>query len=59
MGNRPSIQDWCPPLPVLRKLGYRSRKEIDAEKCVFKALLGDFNVVTASMPDQAFSAAQQ
>ncbi len=23
---------WCPPLPVLRRLGFRSQQEIDAER---------------------------
>src|SRR5690606_41343324 len=27
-----AIQGWCPPLPIFRKLGYRSRKEIDIER---------------------------
>lgn len=26
------MQGWCPPLPVLRKLGVRTRGEIDREK---------------------------
>ena len=26
------IQGWCPPLPVLRHLGIRTRGEIDREK---------------------------
>lgn len=26
------IQGWCPPLPVLRRLGVRTQSEIDAEK---------------------------
>jgi hypothetical protein len=26
------IQGWCPPLPVLRRLGIRTRGEIDREK---------------------------
>jgi hypothetical protein len=26
------IQGWCPPLPVLRRLGVRTQREIDAEK---------------------------
>jgi hypothetical protein len=37
-----AIQGWCPPLPIFRKLGYRSRKEIDIEKNALKALRGDF-----------------
>ncbi|MCB5186777.1 DUF2892 domain-containing protein [Methylobacillus caricis] len=27
-----SIQGWCPPLPILRRLGIRTRGEIDYEK---------------------------
>lgn len=26
------LQGWCPPLPVLRRLGGRTRGEIDREK---------------------------
>jgi hypothetical protein len=37
-----AVQGWCPPLPVLRKLGVRTRKEIDREKYALKALRGDF-----------------
>jgi hypothetical protein len=40
------IQGWCPPLPVLRKLGFRSRQEIDAEKYALKALRGDYDSLT-------------
>lgn len=31
------VQGWCPPLPILRRLGIRTRQEIDREKY---ALLG-------------------
>lgn len=27
-----AIQGWCPPLPLFRKTGIRSRKEIDKER---------------------------
>ena len=37
------IQGWCPPIPVLRKLGLRTRQEIDAEKYALKAMRGDFD----------------
>ncbi|HXE57274.1 MAG TPA: hypothetical protein VNK43_04680 [Gemmatimonadales bacterium] len=33
---------WSPPVPVLRRLGLRTRKEIDVEKFALKALRGDF-----------------
>lgn len=37
-----AVQGWCPPLPVLRRLGFRTRKEIDVEKYALKTLRGDF-----------------
>jgi hypothetical protein len=37
------IQGWCPPLPVLRRMGLRTRQEIDAEKYAVKAMRGDFD----------------
>ena len=37
-----AMQGWCPPVPVLRRLGIRTRKEIDTEKYALKALRGDF-----------------
>jgi hypothetical protein len=36
------LQGWCPPLPILRKLGFRTRKEIDEERYSLKILRGDF-----------------
>jgi hypothetical protein len=33
------LQGWCPPLPVLRRMGIRTRGEIDREKYELKALL--------------------
>jgi hypothetical protein len=43
-----AIQGWCPPLPVLRRLGIRTAKEIDAERYALKALRGDFK----NLPEQ-------
>ncbi|OQP50244.1 MerC domain-containing protein [Niastella populi] len=40
-----AIQGWCPPLPLFRRLGYRTRAEIDKEKYALKVLRGDFNEV--------------
>lgn len=34
-----AIQGWCPPLPILRRLGVRTQKEIEAERTALKALL--------------------
>jgi len=37
-----AVQGWCPPLSVLRRMGVRTRGEIDREKFALKALRGDF-----------------
>ncbi len=37
-----AVQGWCPPVPVFRRLGVRTRKEIDQEKYALKVLRGDF-----------------
>lgn len=37
-----ALQGWCPPLPVLRKLGFRTPQEIDEELYALKYLRGDF-----------------
>jgi hypothetical protein len=37
-----ALQGWCPPLPVLRRLGIRTSTEIDYERYALKALRGDF-----------------
>lgn len=40
------VQGWCPPVPVLRRLGFRTRGEIDCEKFAIKALRGDFDTIS-------------
>src|SRR5512137_1303150 len=40
-----AIQGWCPPLPLLRRLGVRTETEINRERCALKALRGDFREV--------------
>jgi hypothetical protein len=37
-----AITGWCPPVPIFRALGIRTREEIDQEKYALKALRGDF-----------------
>jgi hypothetical protein len=39
------VQGWCPPLPVLRRLGVRTPREIEAERYALKAIRGDFEGV--------------
>jgi hypothetical protein len=40
-----AIQGWCPPMPVLRKMGVRTRLEIEQERYALKILRGDFDDV--------------
>ena len=37
-----AVQGWCPPIPLLRRLGVRTQQEIDAEKYALRLLRGDF-----------------
>lgn len=37
-----ALQGWCPPLPIIRKIGVRTAEEINQEKTVFKLIRGDF-----------------
>ena len=43
-----AISGWCPPVPVLRRLGCRTQSEIDREKFALKALRGDYNNIDVS-----------
>jgi hypothetical protein len=49
-----AIQGWCPPVPVLRRLGFRTSYEIEEERQALKALRGDFKLEDA--PDRATAA---
>jgi hypothetical protein len=40
---RHAIQGWCPPVPILRRLGFRTSQEIDAERFAIKFARGDFS----------------
>jgi hypothetical protein len=42
-----ALQGWCPPVGVLRRLGFRTAREIERERQALKALRGDFGQVNA------------
>lgn len=42
-----AVQGWCPPLPLLRRLGFRTQSEIEAERYALKAIRGDFDHLPA------------
>ena len=41
-----AVQGWCPPVPVLRRAGFRTPREIEMERYALKFLRGDFDHVT-------------
>jgi hypothetical protein len=43
-----AFQRWCPPVPVLRRLGFRTAGEIEYERRALKALRGDFAGIDAA-----------
>lgn len=34
-----ALQGWCPPLPLLRRLGFRTALEIDDERCALEKII--------------------
>lgn len=38
-----AVQGWCPPIPILRRLGFRTREEIDRERYALKSVIGETN----------------
>ena len=37
-----ALQGWCPPVPLLRRLGVRTHAEIARERYALKGMRGDF-----------------
>lgn len=56
-----AVQGWCPPLPVLRRMGFRTAREIEEERVALKALRGDFRALDgkAGQARQALAAARE
>jgi hypothetical protein len=50
-----AVQGWCPPVPVLRRLGVRTREEIERERYALKAMIGEFS--NACKANEALAAA--
>ena len=47
-----TVSGWCPPVPVLRRLGFRTRSEIDREMFALKVLRGDLQEGSAASAEQ-------
>lgn len=55
-----ALQGWCPPLPIFRRLGTRTVREIEKERYALKYLRGDFaNSPTDHSPQKRVKAALQ
>ena len=52
-----ALQGWCPPIPLLRRLGVRTAAEIDHERHALKALRGDYTGLPRGEPNAALRAA--
>lgn len=48
-------KNWTAPLPILRKLGFRTRVEIEKERYALKAIRGDFKYLL-DVPNSVWSA---
>jgi hypothetical protein len=51
-----ALQGWCPPVPVMRRLGMRTQTEIEQERYALKLLRGDFKEV--ANPDRNIAPGQ-
>lgn len=51
-----ALQGWCPPIPIMRKLGFRTEREINLERTALRILRGDFTTSTND-PDRALAIA--
>lgn len=40
-----ALQGWCPPIPLFRRLGVRTEKEISQERLALRVLRGDLQPV--------------
>jgi hypothetical protein len=52
-----ALQGWCPPLPILRRLGLRTSREIHDEIVALRILRGDF-LERVESPESALASAR-
>ena len=53
-----ALQGWCPPIPVLRRMGVRTYGEIEGERYALKALRGDFRNVVSGLANDTQAACE-
>src|SRR5215204_2542955 len=54
-----AVQGWCPPVPVLRRLGFRTPTEICEERCGLKMLAGEYRTFGEPAPAKWAEQAEQ
>lgn len=52
-----ALQGWCPPMPLLRRLGIRTAREIHDEIIALRILRGDF-LERVDTPERALASAR-
>jgi hypothetical protein len=52
-----ALQGWCPPVPIFRRRGIRTEREINLERTALRILRGDYQS-SASTADEAFHMAK-
>jgi len=50
-----ATENWCPPVTLLRRIGFRTRVEIEKERYALKAIRGDFKYLL-DVPNVAWNA---
>jgi hypothetical protein len=53
-----ALQGWCPPVPIFRRRGVRTSREIDLERTALRILRGDFGAAITD-PREAFQQAKR
>ena len=53
-----ALQGWCPPVPIFRRRGVRTAREIDLERIALRIVRGDFQPAVAD-PEEAFRQAKR
>ena len=53
-----AVRGWCPPVPVVRRLGVRTAGEIEQERYALRALRGDFDRLSGTGASGALARAR-
>jgi Protein of unknown function (DUF2892) len=54
-----ALHGWCPPLPIFRRMGFRTAAEIDYERYALKGIRGDFSELKPQKRDRGHKLAER